>query len=323
MARKKFSTQPTKSGGGIVSNQHVVKTVGGGSMTVVAQPLRVKKGEKDPEIKDAKRRILNRLPTQEGKVRTLMLNGIQKAEVVFMKYDNKRNRTTSALRPPDKTALARDLERVVRSTVREARDQILENLEGSVKTYLIGLRRGLRNKEDLPMSTINQLARRKALQVYNQPSGKSGMNTAQRLAGVGARMESELNKFLDVGMLKRIKQRPNLKRSLVDPKGANRACVAKQIARINRTEQNRAMHSATLEAMRSVGVDLFYWRLSASHKDYGGNEICEVLSVSTGGDVESSLPPNSTVSLIGLYTSASVPDLPHPNCMCSLEPILV
>lgn len=322
MARKKFKAQSNK-GLGLLSNTHTVRTVSGSTFTVQAQPASVKKGERNYEIADAKRRILNRLPTQEGKVRTLMLEGIKKADVVFGRYDLKRNRTTGKLRPPDKTALAKDLERVVRGTIRGARDQILENIESSVKTHLIGVRRSLKDKDQLPMSTINQIAKRKALQIYNQPTGKSGMNTAQRLGGVGAKMEAELGKLMDMGLLKRIEQRAKLKKALVDPKGANRACVAKSISRINRTEQSRAMHSATIEAMQAIGVNLFYWRLSASHKDYGGTEICEVLSVSTGMDVPSALPPNFSGSLSGLYTDNSVPDLPHPNCMCTLEPIVV
>jgi hypothetical protein len=322
MARKKFKAQSIK-GKGLLSSTHTVRTASGGTMTVQAQPASVKKGERNYEIADAKRRILNRLPTQDGKVRTLMLDGIKRADAVFGRYDSKRNRTTGELRPPDKTALARELEQVVRGTVRGARDQILENLEGSVKTYLIGVRRSLPNRDRLPMSTINQIARRKALQVYNQPTGKSGMNTAQRLGGVGAKMEAELTKLIDSGLLKRIEKRPSLKKSLVDPKGSNKSCVAKSITRINRTEQNRAMQSATIEVMRSIGINLFYWRLSASHKDYGGTEICEVLSVSTGADVSGILPNDFSGSLSGLYSDSSVPDLPHPNCMCSLEPLVV
>lgn len=322
MARKKFKAQPIK-GKGLLSSTHTVRTASGGTMTVQAQPASVKKGERNYEIADAKRRILNRLPTQDGKVRTLMLDGIKRADAVFARYDSKRNRTTGELRPPDKTALAKELEQVVRGTVRGARDQILENLEGSVKTYLIGVRRSLSDRDRLPMSTINQIARRKALQIYNQPTGKSGMNTAQRLGGVGAKMEAELTKLIDLGLLKRIEKRPSLKKALVDPKGSNKSCVSKSISRLNRTEQNRAMQSATIEVMRSIGINLFYWRLSASHKDYGGTEICEVLSVSTGADVSAILPADFTGSLSGLYTDSSVPDLPHPNCMCSLEPLVV
>jgi len=323
MARKKFKAKPLAKGLGLVSNTHTVQTVGGKTITVTAQPSSVEKGERNYEIADAKRRILNRLPTQDGKVRNLMLNGIKKAEAVAGRYDTRRNRSTGELRPADKATLNTELEQVVRDTVVTARDQILENLEGSVKTYLIGIRRSLPDRSALPMSVINQMAQRKAIQIYNQPSGKSGMNTAQRLGGVGARMEIELTKMVDMGLSARIDNRRKLKKALVDPKGANRSCLAKSISRINRTEQNRAMHSATIEAMTSIGVSFFYWRLSGAHKDYGGSEVCEVLSTSTGGDVASLLPSNFGGSLAGLYTGSSVPDLPHPNCMCSLEPIVV
>jgi len=323
MARKKFTPQATSKGSGLLSNTHKVKTVTGATLELEARPASVKKGERNFEIADAKRRILNRLPTQEGKVRTLMLKGISKAEQAYMRFDRRRNRTTGELRVVEKSELGRQLEQVVRETLNEARDQILDNLEGSVKTYLIGVRRSLPNKDLLPMATIRQLARTEARRIYNQPTGKSGMNTAQRLASVGGRMEAELKKRMEMGMLDRIKDRSKLKKSLVDPKGSNRACVAKTMSRINRTEQNRAMQRATVEAMRAIGVSFFYWRLSAAHKSYGGTEICEVLSVSTGSDVSSSIPSGFSGSLNGLYTSSSLPDLPHPNCMCSIEPLVI
>lgn len=323
MARKKFTPQAISKGGGLLSRRHRVRTVTGATLELEAQPASVRKGERNYEIGDAKRRILNRLPTQEGKVRTIMLNGISKAERAHMRFDRRRNRTTGELRVVEKSELGRQLEQVVRETMREARDQILENLEGSVKTYLIGVRRSLPDKNLLPMATIKQMARQEALRVYNQPTGKSGMNTPQRLATAGARMEAEFKKRMDMGMVDRYNDRRKLKKALVDPKGSNKACVAKTIARINRTEQNRAMQQATREAMRAIGVTLFYWRLSAAHKSYGGTEICEVLSVSTGADVTSSIPSDFTGSLSGLYTDSSLPELPHPNCMCSIEPLVI
>ena len=323
MARKKFKPLATTRGSGLLSKTHRVKTISGGTLELEAQLGKVRKGERNYELADAKRRILNRLPTQESKVRTLMLKGISRAEAAYMRFDKRRNRTTGELRVVEKSELGRQLEGVVRDTMRDAKDQILSNIEGSVKTYLIGLRRSLDDKSLLPMSTIRDMARKQAIQIYNKPTGKDGMNTAQRLATAGGRMELELLKRMDMGMLKRIEDRNKLKKSLVDPKGSNKACISKTITRINRTEQNRAMHKATVDTMASIGVSLFYWRLSAAHKDYGGTEICEVLSVSTGADVNSSLPSGFSSSTTGLYTSDSLPDLPHPNCMCSIEPVFV
>lgn len=320
MAKKFEAKAPSK---GLIANTHQVKTISGGLVTLTAKPSSVRKGEKDYEIADAKRRILNRLPTQEGKVRTLMLEGIKAAEVAISKYDNRRNRRTGELRVPDKSALAQDLNLVVRDTLQKARDQILQNLESSVKTYLIGVRRSMPDKSLLTMSDINRMATLKARQIYNQPTGKSQSSTPQRLASLGAKMEKELTKLMDKGMLNRIKYRPILKKNLVDPKESSRSCVAKGISRINRTEQNRAIHAATVEIMRSIGVSFFYWRLSAAHKGYGGSEICEVLSVSTGADVTSSLPSDASPNLSGLYTENSLPEIPHPNCMCSIEPLFI
>jgi hypothetical protein len=82
------------------------------------------------------------------------------------------------------------------------------------------------------------------------------------------------------------------------------------------------MHKATEKVMREAGVELAYWRLSAAHKSYGGNEICEVLAESTGIGVNEALDGRSaSISTVGLYTIDNFPDIPHPNCMCSIEPV--
>lgn len=320
MARKKFNAEGPSSGQGLVSSSHTVRMRGGGTVKLEARPQSVRKGERDLEIADAKRRILNRLPIQEGKIRSLIKEGMARAEEVFFEADRGRNRSTGSLRPSEATRVAREVEAVVRSTVQGLRDVVLENMERSVKTYLIGVRRSLPDRDRLPMSVINDLARRKALEAYGRPTGASRVTTSQRIATLGGRMETELLKLVNVGMLERIKRQRALKRTLVDPKGSSRFCMAKGIARINRTEQNRAMQDATVEAALRAGVTLFYWRLSSAHKSYGGSEVCEVLSTSTGYDVESLIPQNFSGSLRGLYTQTSLPEMPHPNCMCSIEP---
>lgn len=323
MARKKFEAQSIESGTGLVKQRHEVRTRGGALVELTARPMSVRKGERNYELGDAKRRILNRLPVQDGRVRTVILEGMAKAERVFKSADRSRDKRTGELRPPEQVRVTQEVGQVVSETVRELRDAVVDNLERSVKTYLIGVRRSLPDKDQLPMAMINEIASRKAREVYRARTGKNQMSTPMRLSALGARMESELLKHLNVGMLDRLKRERVLKKALVDPKGSNIACVAKGVSRINRTEQNRAMHEAVVELAQSIGISLFYWRLSAAHKSYGGREICEVLSVSTGYDVEELLPTGFSGSLNGLYSANSLPDIPHPNCMCSIEPVVV
>jgi hypothetical protein len=110
------------------------------------------------------------------------------------------------------------------------------------------------------------------------------------------------------------------------PSGVSGGVNARQLARINRTEQARAIQTGMLRLMRSTGVQMAYWRLSPLHKWYGGQEICEKLAVGTGPDVwrklrEAGLDPMRE-DTSGLYTLESFPMVPHPHCMCLQLPFV-
>lgn len=318
MARKKFVAQDIERGSGLVADQHEVRQRNRRKAQYEARGTSdVRVGERDSEVRDAKRRILNRLPQQEASTRRVMRQGIQKAFALYKDADKKAKKNGGELRVVEKSEVREGAKEIASQTVREMRDQILANIESSVKTYLIGIRRSLPDRSALPMSKINEIARRKAIEVYQRASGADGKTTPQRLAALGVRVEQEL--LAAYGH----RDRERLNKRLVDPKGKNGACVTKGFMRMNRTEQNRAMHEATVEACRAIGVTFFYWRLSAAHKSYGGTEICEVLSEATGLDVTNVIPQGFTGSLSGLFTADSLPSIPHPNCMCSIEPLIL
>ena len=319
MARRRFEAQDVTQGSGKIARRHRVKQHNNRIAEYDADPSAVRSGETEPEIKDAKRRILNRLPVQEARVRRVMRQGIAQARVLYKEADRSARRSGGELRVVEKSRVSKEVTKIASKCVSQMRDEVLANMESSVKTYLISVRRSLPDRSRLPMKSINEIARRTAVENYQKPSGIEGKNTAQRLSALGVRIERELMSQVE----REGRNINNLNKALVDPKGSNSACVSRGFARLNRTEQNVAMHQATLEVGKSLGVKLYYWRLSAAHKSYNGTEICEVLSVSTGSDVLSVLPTGSNMDLSGLYTEDSLPKIPHPNCMCSIEPSLI
>lgn len=318
MARKKFTAQSTSRGSGLLSRSHQVLMRNGRPMEVTAMPTKVSKGEQEPEIGDAKRRILNRLPLQDAQARRIMRQSIAKARLTYKEADRVARRNGGELRVVEKSQYRGELTNIAVDAVRDMRAQVLSNIESSVKTYLIAIRRTLPDKDQLPMSKIREISQRVAIQVYQSPIGAEGKTSAQRIAALGVKVEAELYRGLDRAQ----RSYDRMGKALVDPRGSHRSCVSRGISRINRTEQSRALHEATLEAGKLLGIKLYYWRLSSAHKSYGGTEICEVLSVNTGLDVLTTMPEGFSRSIEGLYTADSLPQLPHPNCMCSIEPVV-
>lgn len=92
-------------------------------------------------------------------------------------------------------------------------------------------------------------------------------------------------------------------------------CLSKGVSRIMRTQVQSARHDAAYRTMKAEGVRYAYWRLSSSHKDYGGSEVCEIFANSTGRSV----PDDIGLDRRGLYSLDEIPSPPHPNCLCSIE----
>lgn len=316
----RFEPQDIERGGGLVSEDHVIIQANGRKVTISSdEASNTPKPRGDLELEDAKRRILNRLPQQEAKLRGISRVAIAEARKVYKRADASARLSGGDLRVVEKSKFMGELTEISRQAVRSMRESTFSNIERSTKTYLLALRRSLKGREDINMTQIQEVASRVARQVYNAPSGKDGVTTPQRLASLGSKIEDRLISNLS----KESRDTSSMYLGLVDSKGSHRSCVSRNLARINRTEQSRAIHQATLDVSASLGIGLFYWRLSAAHKGYGGSEVCEVLSNATGADVSTALPNGFTGSSRGLYTASTVPQLPHPNCMCSIEPLLI
>ena len=321
----RFTPKDLDAGSGLVSKDHKVLLTNGESLRVYrGGSLKGNRGRmRNLEMRDAKRRILNRVVKQDRAVRSSMNKLIDDFEMMMFKEEKRGARDRQGrLRRGRKAIIQAKTNKLVRAKVVEMRGRVRDDIEASVKTYLIGVRRSLTDRNQLPMSKINQMARDKAKQVMNSKS--YGKTANQRVARYAKRMSDELMVQAELSFVERRQRMSVLKKRLVDPKGSHRQCVAKGISRINRTEQNRAMHSATLDVMNDLGVELAYWRLSSSHKNYGGGEVCEVLATNTGGGVEDALRrASANVDRTGLYLADAFPVVPHPNCMCSIEPVFI
>lgn len=179
----------------------------------------------------------------------------------------------------------------------------------------------------LPSDVVDTIIRTAAREAMNSPWPGTDATTTKRVNGYGSRA---MKLYQDVVHAQtkaaRAKAMDRLRRGLHDPKrGQTRVdggSVGKALSRINRTEQTRISHKIAREIALAAGVSFMYWRLSPSHRWYGGNEICEKLAAQTGFGVIAALHRAgvvpSSVELEGLYLAQDPPYVPHPNCMCSL-----
>lgn len=102
--------------------------------------------------------------------------------------------------------------------------------------------------------------------------------------------------------------------------------IYRQSRRLVVAEQARAASQVEIEMARESGLRYAYWRLSPSHRWYGGSEICEVLANSINEDLVGKVKVGGRVlpngMLRGLYALDNWPMYPHPYCQCYSEPVL-
>lgn len=321
----RYVAKPIRPTTGLVRNDHSI-TLSDGSTQRIFRKGSVK-GERaqvrNYEIKDAKRRILNRIPLQERKIRGAMVRAIDDFELELLKSERLGGRDRQGqLKVVEKSRLKSVCNQLARNKVRELKSLVEKEIEASVKTYMIGVRRSIPNKDDLKMAEINAIAKKKARQIMR--SKVAGKSANQRMNRYALKIRDELMKHAEFRQADRIQRLRILKKKLVDPKNSQKSCVARGVARLSRTEQNRAMHEAVLEYMVKNDYKFAYWRLSNAHKFYGGSEVCEVLATNTGDGVSTALTTSgASLDTAGLYLSDAYPTIPHANCMCSVEPIFI
>ena len=303
---------------GLKASVHEVRTTSG--FLLLDAKNSYPKPKRDDPFAKVKLGMMNRLPRQEGSFRAIMNKAIYDFDTAVLVAEHHRGRLPNGKLKSDRQAIVEaKLRQIVSNSMNQISTLIQNNMRSSVKTYLRTITAQSPNKL-LSMAEVNNLSSLYAEEAFNERYGSSGMNVEGRMAGLAGRLEIELRKFIDLSWKERQEKKKVLRRNLVDPKGSDRPCVARGAARINRTEQQRAVQKAALRVLEDKGVTLAYWRLSASHKDYGGNEVCEVLASSTGARVED-LVMDRPIDLTGCYRVDDFPLTPHPNCMCNIVPI--
>ena len=99
--------------------------------------------------------------------------------------------------------------------------------------------------------------------------------------------------------------------------------TAKQLMFLDHNEQARKAKDVEKAMLQEAGVTFGYWRLCATHKWYGGKEICEVLASQTSPEVAQAMRDRGvdpkTADIAGLYLIDNMPEHPHPNCQCFIE----
>lgn len=321
MARKRFVAKPVGPKDGIVKGRHVVRLSDGTTQSVVyKKSVRPRSGAEKPPVRKAKVNVLNRLPTQEARFRAIMRKATRDFEQKLRATDQPRfRRSDGRLKAQTRARLERELQAIVSQTTKEMRDSLLANVQGSVKTYLRGIKQAAPDKL-ISLEEIDRLSRSVALSTYRETI--NGATAADRVALLASRLERELKAQIGKDRSERAEGKKRLERALVDPKGSGQACVARGLSRLNRTEQSRAMQTATIRVLQRSGAKYAYWRLSAAHKWYGGGEICEVLASNNGADVDYELAKDGlSLSTEGLYLVNAFPSIPHSNCMCSIDPV--
>ena len=320
MARKKFKAKSVSAGSGLVAASHGVTLTDGSSITVRSKGVRPVKGERVRQVARAKKAVINRLPQQEARFREIMRRAIREFESELKRSDRPtKRRLDGKLRASEVKRLEKKLASIVSNSTKAMRDTLVSNVERSVKTYLLGLNQASPSKIGT-LKEISADAKSTARAIYRQRVG--GATAAERLAVIAGRLDSELRSMIGSTKAERPAYKEKAIARLVTPKHEGKACASRGLARLNRTEQSRAIHMATVSRLKSVGVGLAYWRLSPFHKDYGGSEVCEVLAASTGPDVNAELNKlGSSISTVGLYTLDKFPTVPHANCMCSIDPV--
>lgn len=99
--------------------------------------------------------------------------------------------------------------------------------------------------------------------------------------------------------------------------------IHKSLARLQRSEAQRANHLVANRIFKTANVTFAYWRLSPLHPNYGGDEICDRLADATGEGVLDALGDKVfSTDVRGLYLTTAYPDTPHPHCLCYAEPLI-
>ena len=204
----------------------------------------------------------------------------------------------------------RRIKRFISKLKRNTLSQQVSSLDGSIdRSITRSLNESSRKLRAINIKVDSKLNDSRKLKV----KARINLNRSKRaLSQVFDRVEQHAFAYVDKASNKKKFKRQVVDSSFTPTKGGS---LSKAIRKIRRTELQNTNHTTSREMFLEHGITYCYWRLSVNHKDYGGREVCEVLASSTG-----SRATLSSHSKIGLYHLAEYPSVPHPNCMCQMDP---
>jgi hypothetical protein len=216
----------------------------------------------------------------------------------------------------DKKALRNLLERLSSKSLEEQ----IQNLRSGVsKATLRSLRETTKDLKDLGISVDNKRSSMdRRLKQIVKDSEKNIRQAVKALQQAHSRLLSHGDEIIDSTLEQYNRRKTRFKRRVVDTRDNNLVdggSLSRAIERIRRTEYQRAHLKASRLMMQEHGITYAYWRLSSNHKSYGGREVCEIFASSTGTKAK-----KSSLDKTGLYHLDEFPEIPHPNCMCQMEP---
>jgi len=161
----------------------------------------------------------------------------------------------------------------------------------------------------------------------------SRMNMTARLARIGRNHVQQIGKLLKESHEEKPKEiiakklSSAIKHSAKGRAGVKGGSFVKDAQRLLTAEEARIAREAEITYAKRTGVLYGYWRLSPRHPDYGGREVCDLLSSETDSDTVMSLKDSGNLSRVselgGLYKLDQWPEYPHPFCICYMEPKII
>lgn len=323
-----FRAGDLEEGTGVLGRRVSIRLADGSDFVLTRKASeRPKNGRGQSSVSNARVKTLNAIPGRRRDLRRVSERALQD----FFGVEERAH----ARRRADGSYRA-DGRRRITAAANRAERRIFDEILASSRTAINDavereLRAHIRRLQDRGIDTAGpsqaRLVRNSVRRVFEENFPGTRANLTDRIRRNSRRVASLARSVIRASPQNReIVLRSLRNVAIKDPRNASYVRGGNHIAnseRLQRTETSRAVRFSTLALASALKIDLVYWRLSAAHRWYGGNEVCEKLAVNTGPDVtsvlrEAGINPSS-VNLRGLYTRERFPEIPHANCMCQQE----
>ena len=270
------------------------------------------------------------LPRSEAAIRGILKKGtveFNKARVIAEKTGVTRTGSLNASAKRRLTIIAkREILEVTRRTTNAMKHEFSSAAKRELRAQMRRL--ALQGVPPIDVGKLKSLANQAADNSLNTNYPGTQENTLKRINRLSQVTLGRYKNYINAPNPEaRIKAMDDLRRGLHDTtrsaRGIPGGSVSKSLQRVSRTEQSRAMREVNLGLGSMLALSFAYWRLSSSHPNYGGNEVCDLLAGNTGPGVENELErigaDMGIIDTAGLYLINDFPEIPHPNCLCGQE----